>query len=173
MRQANYRAWKVRLVFVAVAAVLTTTTVAGAAPEGTITALSATDAPDPGQTITISASFLASSRIVNSNVFYQVIAPDGVTVVGTRSLSLPSLSAGETFTDSWTMTNTSFPSSGTYTLVACWSPGGSPNCQIDRKTTSFFSVPILSGGLWLAAAGLFAWFLWRRRSDFRGRVRAR
>src|SRR5574337_2138763 len=83
--------------------------VALAGSTGTITALSATDAPNPGQTVAISASFLASAKITNSNVYYELIAPDGVTVVATHSTSVPGLQVGDTFNDSWTTTNTSFP----------------------------------------------------------------
>ena len=149
------------------AAALLMAAVALAGPAGTITALSATDAPNPGQTITISASFLATSKINNSNVYYEIIAPDGVTVVATYSTSAPGLQAGESFNDSWTTTNTSFPSAGTYTLTACWSTGNSTNCDIDRKTTSFFSVPTLGGWLTLLGLALLSVFLWRRRADFR------
>ena len=141
--------------------------VALAGPNGTITALSATDAPNPGQTITISASFLASFKINNSNVYYEIIAPDGVTVVATHSTSAPSLQAGDAFNDSWTTTNTSFPSAGTYTLTACWSDGNSTNCQIDSKMTGFYSVPTLGGWLTLLGLVLLSVFLWRRRADFR------
>ncbi len=148
-------------------AVLLIAAVALAGPDGTITALSATDAPNPGQTVTISASFLATSKISNSNVYYELIAPDGVTVVATHSTSAPGLQTGDTFNDSWTTTNTSFPSAGTYTLTACWSTGNSTNCDIDQKTTSFFSVPTLGGWLTLLGLALLSVFLWRRRADFR------
>jgi len=144
-----------------------TTTVALAAGDGTITSLSATDAPNPGQTITISAAFAAIKNINNSNVYYELIAPDGTTVVATHTTSAPSLQAGDTFNDTWTTTNTSFPTAGTYTLRACWSNGNSTQCQIDQKTTSFYSVPTLGGWLSLAGLALLAWFLWRRRADFR------
>ena len=43
---------------------------ATAANDGTITSLSATDAPNPGQTITISAALTANAKINNSNVYY-------------------------------------------------------------------------------------------------------
>ena len=169
LRQKGNRRWRRRWIqaIVAVVAALLMAAVALAGPDGTITALSATDAPTPGQTITVSASFTANSKINNSNVYYEIIAPDGVTVVATHSTSAPSLQAGESFNDSWTTTNTSFPSAGTYTLTACWSKGGSTNCQLDFKTTSFFSVPTLGGWLTLLGLVLLSVFLWRRRADFR------
>lgn len=138
-----------------------------AGPDGNITALSATDAPGYGQTITISAALSASSKINNSNLSYAILAPDNFTIVATHVTTLPSFQAGDTFNDSWTTTNTSFPSAGTYTLVACWSRGNSINCQIDTKVTRFYSVPTL--GVWLTLLGLalLGVFLWRRRSDFR------
>ena len=141
-----------------------------AANDGVITSLTASNAPTPGQTITINASFLALSNINNSNISYTILAPDGVTVVATYSTSPPSLNAGQTFNDSWTTTNTSFPATGTYTLQACWSPGGSNNCAIDSRglvSTTFFSVPTVGAWLALVGVGLLAWFLWRRRADFR------
>ncbi len=150
-----------------VAALMVTTGVALAAIDGTITSLSATDAPDFNQTITINAAFLANANINNSNVYYEIIAPDGVTVVATHTTSMPSMNGGDTFSASWPTTKSSFPSSGTYTLRACWSSGSSANCQIASASTTFFSVPTV--GVWLALAGvvLLGWFLWRRRSDFR------
>jgi hypothetical protein len=154
--------------------VFTATGVAIAGPSGTITALSATDAPNPGQTITVTATLLSTQQILlPSNVYYEIIAPDGVTVVATHTTSVPFLTDGQTFNDAWTTTNTSFPTAGTYTLNACWSRLNWSNCGLDRKSTSFYSVPILSTVLWLVAAGLLAWLLWRRRSDFRPAVKAR
>ena len=146
---------------------LLTVTAAAAAGDGTITSLSATDAPNPGQTITISAAFVAINKINNSNLYYEIIAPDGTTVVATHTTSVPSLQASDTFNDAWTTANTSFPTAGTYTLRACWSNGNSTQCQIDQKTTSFYSVPTLGGWLSLAGLALLAWFFWRRRADFR------
>jgi len=169
LQQKGNRRWGRRWIqaIVAVMAALLMAAVALAGPDGTITALSATDAPTPGQTITVSASFTANSKISNSNVYYEITAPDGVTVVATHGTSAPNLQAGESFNDSWTTTNTSFPSAGTYTLTACWSTGNSTNCDIDRKTTSFFSVPTLGGWLTLLGLVLLSVFLWRRRADFR------
>lgn len=140
--------------------------IALAANEGTITSLTASDAPDFDQTITINATFLADGKINNSNVYYEIIAPDGTTVVASHSTSMPSMDSGDTFSDSWTTTNSSFLSSGTYTLRACWSNGNSTNCQIASVSTSFFSVPTV--GVWLALAGaaLLGLFLWKRRRDF-------
>jgi len=169
LQQKGNRRWGRRWIqaIVAVIAALLAAKVALAGPNGTITALSATDAPGYGQTITISAALLASSGINNSNLSYAIIAPDNVTIVATHVTSLPSMQAGDTFNDSWTTTNTSFPSAGTYTLAACWSHGGSINCQIDVKVTSFFSVPTLGGWLTLLGLVLLSVFLWRRRAAFR------
>ncbi len=149
-----------------IALLLATTGVAVGA-DGAITSLSATDAPAFGQTITINASFRADSKINNSNVYYEIIAPDGVTVVATHDTAAPALDTGDAFSDSWTTANTSFPSSGTYTLRACWSTGNAANCNIAQATTAFFSVPTL--GMWLTLIGvaLLGLFLWLRRGDFR------
>ena len=168
MRKVTTRRWAIKLML-SVGLIVILLSVAGlaiAGPEGAITALSATDAPDFGQTITVTASFRADAKINTSNVYYEIIAPDGVTVVATHYTDPPRLDAGETFNDSWTTTNTSFPSSGTYTLRACWSKGGSSNCNIAEATTAFFSVPTMGIWLTLAGAALLGWFLWRRRDDF-------
>jgi hypothetical protein len=140
---------------------------AALAADGAITSLSASDAPAFGQTITVNASFRADSRINNSNVYYEILAPDGVTVVATHSTEMPRMESGDTFSDSWTTTNSSFPASGTYTLRACWSQGNSQQCQIASASTTFFSVPTL--GWWLTLAGLIllAVFVWRNRAYFR------
>ncbi len=163
----NNRCLKMLAMLIAAVTAWLSVTMALAASTGTITALSATDAPNPGQTITISASLSANSQINNSNLSYVIVAPDNVTVVATHITSLPSLQAGDTFNDSWTTTNSSFPSVGTYTLRACWSNGNSTQCQIDQKTTSFYSVPTLGGWLSLVGLALLGVFLWRRRADFR------
>ncbi|HLF01320.1 MAG TPA: MYXO-CTERM sorting domain-containing protein [Anaerolineales bacterium] len=159
---------RVRPGLMAIAAISLLLPLAGAAfaADGVITSLSASDAPAFDQTITINASFQADSRINNSNVYYEILAPDGVTVVASHATNMPSMESGDTFSDSWTTTNSSFPASGTYTLRACWNNGGSTNCQIASASTSFFSVPTLGWWLTLAAVILLAVFLWRRRADF-------
>ncbi len=150
-------------------AVLAVAGAAWAANEGTVTSLSATDAPTFNETIAIAATFLANEKVNNTNAYYEIIAPDGVTVVATHSTDVPPLEAGQSYSDSWATTNSSFPGSGTYTLRVCWSPGGSQNCSIDSRgwvSTSFYSVPTLGLGLALAGVALLGWFLWRRRADF-------
>jgi len=134
---------------------------------GHITTLSASDAPAPGQSITITATVQVDvKKTSNSNLYYQIFAPDGVTVVATHTTNLPSLDIGQSFDDSWSTTNSTFPSSGTYSVTACWSTGNSSNCGIHQATTTFSSVPSLgwlAGGFGLA---LLAVFLWRRREQF-------
>src|SRR5574341_529232 len=131
---------------IVVAALLLLAGAVWAANEGTITSLSASDAPAFNQTITVNATFSAIETVNNTGAYYEIIAPDGVTVVATHFTDIPSLNPRQTFSDSWATTNSSFPSSGTYTLRVCWSPGGSQNCSIDSRgwvSTTFFSVPTL------------------------------
>jgi hypothetical protein len=51
-----------------VAAAFMAVGIAWAAQDGTVVSLAASDAPSPGQTITISATLLANTAINNSNV---------------------------------------------------------------------------------------------------------
>jgi len=156
-----------------VAAAFVAVGIAWAAQDGTVVSLTASDAPSPGQTITISATLLANSAINNSNVYYEILAPDGTTVVATHTTDPPNMAAGETFSDSWTTTNTSFTAPGTYSLRLCWSPGGSSGCQIiggSPSVVSFYSVPTLSAWLWPMGLALLGWFLWARRADFQPQV---
>ncbi len=137
-------------------------------PLGEITRLTATDAPDPGDVVVISSTVRANHHIPRSSLFYVVLSPD-YTVIATRQVSVPRLQPGDTFSDSWSVSNSSFPSKGTYTVVLCWGRGSIqfPRCNIDVAWTTFYSVPTLGWPLSIVALGLLAVFLWRRRDVFR------
>lgn len=133
---------------------------------GTVLSLSASGGGGYGDTITISVTVRADDRANNSNLYFEIRAPDG-SVVDTHSTDVPRLEAGETFSHSWTSNNSSYPLMGDYTVSVCWSPGNSRNCQIAQATTGFYSVwtlgPLLTGvGLLL----LGRW-IWSRRHDLR------
>lgn len=137
------------------------------AAEGQILSLTATDGSNPGDTITVESTVQAEGKIQRSNLYYEIIAPDGTTVA-THPTDLGDLRDGETFSDSWSVGNSAFPEMGTYTVTLCWSPGKSHNCDIDLASTTFYSVPTLGWTLGLLALGLLAVFLWRQRGDFAG-----
>lgn len=130
---------------------------------GTILGLAGTGASSPGDSIEIEATVQANSRIQNSNLSYVLTAPSGG-VVATRTVSLGRLEAGQTYSDSWSTSNT--PEIGDYTVTLCWSPGAATNCAIASASTSFYSVPTLGWGLSILALGLLAVWLHRRRAEF-------
>ncbi|MBN2557002.1 MAG: hypothetical protein JXA97_13800 [Anaerolineales bacterium] len=152
------------------AALLTVIAVLGIAQVAyarTITSLSATNAPMQGQSVTITASVLADNPVQpSSNLYYQIIAPDGVTVVQTHRTTVPSLQHGDTFSDSWSTNNSSFPQTGNYTVTACWSRQDRTDCRLDFKETTFYSVPAVGLGLGIFGLGLFGAFIWKRRDMF-------
>jgi hypothetical protein len=136
------------------------------AASGTILSLTATDGPNQGDTISVSASVRADGSIQNSNLYYEIIAPDGVTVVATHTTSLGTLNAGDTRNDGWSTSNSGWPSTGTYTVNLCWSTGNSQNCNIASASTTFYSVPTLGWGLSLLGLGLLSVWIWRQRDRF-------
>lgn len=134
-----------------------------------ITSLSATDAPLQGQVVTITASVLANTPVQQtSNIYYEIIAPDGVTVVQTHRTTVPILRHGDTFSDAWSTNNSSFPQTGNYTVTACWSRQNQSGCNIDYKVTTFYSVPTVGIVLGLVGLGLFGAFMWKRKDWFTG-----
>lgn len=149
------------------AAALTLAVTAGAAlaADGQILSLTASDGRNPGDTISVSSTVQAEDRIKHSNLYYEIIAPDG-TLVATHQTDPGELRDGQTFSDAWSVSNSSFPAVGTYTLTLCWSTGNSRRCNIGRASTAFYSVPTLGWTLGLLALGLLAVFLWRQRADF-------
>ncbi len=156
----------VRISFAAIAFSLLLVLTVCAAGSGTITSLTASDAPDHGDSVRVRSSERADGKINSSNLYYTIIAPDGVTVVATHSTTMPSMKAGDTYNDSWSTSNSSFPGVGTYTVNLCWSNGGSQNCGIDSASTTFYSVPSLGWFLSLVALVLIAIWVWRRRHEF-------
>lgn len=135
--------------------------------EGRILRLTASDAPNLGDSVVISSLVEALDEIKRHNLYYVVRAPSG-TVVATHRVELPEMEEGDTYSDSWSISNSSFPETGTYTVVLCWNKGRRGNgCNIDRAETTFYSVPTLGWGLTAVALGLLGVFLWRRREDFR------
>lgn len=158
-----------QLLLAGAAAALSLASIAGAAlaADGQILSLTATDGSNPGDTITVQSTVQAEGKIEHSNLYYEIIAPDGTTVA-THQTDPGDLRDGETFSDSWSVSNSGFPEMGTYTVTLCWSPGKSHKCDIALATTSFYSVPTLGWTLGLTALGLLAVFLWRQRGDFAG-----
>lgn len=138
------------------------------ASTGTITRLVAKDAPDQGDKVVVYSTVRADDRINNSNLYYEIVAPDGFTIVATHTTLMPRMNRGDTFDDSWSTSNRSFPSIGTYTVTLCWSTGKAQNCDIARARTTFYSVPSLGWGLSMVGILLLAVFLWSRRADFNG-----
>ncbi len=138
----------------------------GGRRRGRIVRLTASDAPDPDTTITVSSQVQANVDITRSNLFYIIISPNR-RIVATHRTSVGALAAGATFSDSWTVSNSSFPVEGTYSLFLCWSTGAARRCNIAVARTTFFSVPTLGWTLSLVGAGLIAMWIWRRRADFR------
>ncbi len=133
---------------------------------GSITSLTVVGGANPGDTILISSTVLAKDKVEQSNLFYQVYAPDGVTIVATHQTDLVSLELGESFSHSWTTVNSSFPSAGNYTVHLCWSTGNASNCNIAQATTTFYSVPTLGWWLTILGLGLVGMWLWRQRESF-------
>jgi hypothetical protein len=132
---------------------------------GSINTLDITDASQPDVTLTISSTGTAASKISNSNLYYTITSP-GNAIVASHVTSLGSMSDGDTYTDSWTASNSGWPR-GTYTLTLCWSTGGSHNCNIDSASSTFYSVPALGWELGLTGLALLLYFLWRRRKEFK------
>jgi len=132
-----------------------------------ITSLSATDAPMQGQSVNITASVIADTPVrPSSNIYYEIIAPDGVTVVQTHRTGVPALMHGDTFSDSWATSNSSFPQTGNYTVTACWSRQSRTDCGLDYRETTFYSVPTVGVGLGILGLGMLGVFFWRRRDMF-------
>jgi hypothetical protein len=138
-----------------------------------ITRLTATDAPGSGQTVTVQSQVVTSERLfLRSNIYYEILAPDGVTVVATHFSRLPRLEEGEQYDDSWSVSNENFPSVCTYTVTACWSRFLLRTCELDYKETTFYSVPTLGWMLAIAGTVLVVYFLWRQRGILMCRVGA-
>ena len=127
---------------------------------GSIQSLTAVGAAEPGDPIDIASTIVATDRINNSNLYYELSDPSGA-IIDTRQIDPPQMAAGETFSDSWSHTNPAM--TGTYTVSLCWSTGNSLNCDIDFKSTQFSSVPTLGWPLTIVAGGLIAFWIWRRK----------
>jgi hypothetical protein len=134
------------------------------ANSGTVVSLSASGGGEFNQTITIHTTINALEKVQTSNLYFEIRAPDG-TVVATHETSPPSLEAGDSYSYNWSSNNSSYPSIGDYSVVLCWSPGNSRNCQIPggAVTTTFFSVPTFGEVLTIVALVLVAVWFWRVR----------
>jgi hypothetical protein len=132
---------------------------------GSIQSLTAQGAVQPGEPIQIASTVVASDRISNSNLYYELTDPNGA-VIDTRQVAPGSMDAGGTFSDSWQHLNPA--TTGSYTVTLCWSTGNSHNCDIDAKTTQFSSVPTLGWTLSFVALGLIGMWIWRRREVWAG-----
>lgn len=139
------------------------------AGSGSVVSLSTSGGGAYGDTIVISATVQASGKVNNSNLYYEIRAADG-TVVATSGADVPSLEDGGTFSHSWSVNNSGFPVTGTYTVSLCWSPGNSHNCNIASSSTSFYSVPTFGTVLGIVALGLLAIWLWSVRHTLFGAV---
>jgi hypothetical protein len=132
-----------------------------AAQDGTITRLDASGGSTPGDKIVVQSRVEANTRISNSNLYYTIADPDGNTVA-THSSDPGKMNQGDAFSESWSTDNSGFSVSGIYTLRLCWSTGNSQSCNIDQKSTTFYSVPALGWGLALMLAIAAVYWLWRR-----------
>lgn len=151
----------------AAALALSATVSAAFAAGGHVVSLTATDGPNPGDTIAVNSTVQADSKTNSSNLYYEITAPSG-TLVATHQTDPGNLNSGQTFSDSWGADNSGFPDVGTYTVSLCWSTGNSHNCDLASAATAFYSVPTLGWPLGLLALGMLAVFLWRQRADFGG-----
>jgi hypothetical protein len=128
---------------------------------GTILSLTASDAPGHGDTVNIASQVRADTKIQNSNLYYEITI--GATLVTTHETKPPSMQIGDTFSDSWSTSNSGFPSIGTYTVTLCWSTGNAHNCDITSGSTTFYSVPTLGWPLSLIGVAILGGWLWKRR----------
>jgi hypothetical protein len=136
-----------------------------AGSSGTVLSLSVSGGSNYNETITISTTVQAITRVNNSNFYFEIRAPDG-TVVAMHSFGdVPRLEGGETFSYSWTSNNSSYPLVGDYSVSLCWSPGGSQNCNIASATTTFYSANTLGALLTAALVALVGRWLWRKRKN--------
>lgn len=153
-----------------------------------ITALSATDAPSVGGTVSVTASVenRIGRDITGSTMTYVIWwdengdgvfgagdvwidsagAPhawDGVSAVSTHVTPSIDVTGNATWSESspWTVANTLFPNQGTYRVTATWTEGD--GTVIDTKTSEFYSIPALGWPLSVLAALSGAAWLWRRR----------
>ena len=128
-----------------------------AAGQGTITSLTASSS-NPSA---VSATLAAASKINNSNVTFQIFDSKGALVGSYGPISI-SLDALQSTVVSW-----SWPVSGTgpFSATACWSPGNSRNCGIDKKTSTFTAVSSLGDVFLLIGAVLIAVWFWRTRKQ--------
>lgn len=129
---------------------------------GTVLSLSVSGGGSYNDTITISTTVRADTKVNNSNFYFEVRAPDG-TVVDTHSHDLPSLDGGETYSYSWTSNNGSYPTQGNYSVYMCWSNGQGQSCVNGESTTTFYSVPTMGTVLAGVALVLLAIWLWSVR----------
>jgi hypothetical protein len=136
---------------------------------GSVLSLTASGGGGFGDTITISTSVRADNKVNNSNLYFEIRAPDG-TVVDTHGFGdVPSLEEGDTYGYSWNSNNGGYPAQGNYTVSVCWSTGNSHNCNIAQASTGFYSVPSLGTVLTLVALGLLALWIWSARHTLFGR----
>ena len=136
--------------------------VAAAPDTGTILSLTASGGSNPGETITISTTVRADGKIQTSNLYFEIVAPNGAVVDTHLFSAMPTMNTNDTFSYSWTSNNSSYPVQGAYTVRLCWSPGGSQNCLIDSATSTFYSADTLGVMLFVALA-IFGGWLWRSR----------
>jgi hypothetical protein len=138
---------------------------AAAGQSGVILSLSAAGGSNFNETITISTIVQATGHTNNTNFYFEIRASDG-TVVATHSFDgVPSMNAGETFSYSWTSSNSAYPIMGDYSVTLCWSPGGSQNCNIASATTTFYAANSLGAVLTVILIALVARWLWRKRKS--------
>jgi hypothetical protein len=133
---------------------------------GTILSLTASGGSTPNSTITIKSTVRATKRINSSNLYYTITGPGSdSTIRASHRTTLGRLNNNQTYSDSWTTTNNSWPA-GNYTLNLCWSTGNLNTCDISSATTTFYSVPTLGWTLSFVALTLLLGWLWHRRKEF-------
>ena len=131
--------------------------------QGEITSLAANNAPNPGDSICVSTVLHSLTKVQESSLYLQIVAPDGTAVVASRTTAVPDrLKADAYWTYTWCLQNTGFPATGHYSVYACWSTGRATNCNIAQATTAFYSVPTLGVILMPLLVAIMALVLWRQ-----------
>lgn len=128
---------------------------------GSILSFIVTGGVQPGDTITTSLTVQAKQNIPQSNMYIEIRSPNG-TVELIHPIVVPSLSTGETFSYTWTFTNSSFSLAGNHNAALCWIPENSQNCLVSSSNIIFHPANTFSSLKWI---GLLIISIWIFRSN--------